>query len=90
MESSIKMHKTYLITGKSCSNCDMLKKMLKLMRLTVDEEIDANSTTGSNYTRQAKARSIPVLVKVNGNGEVVDSLIGINHTDKRFREVCNG
>jgi len=83
------MHKTYLITGRNCSNCEMLKKMLKLMRLTVDSEIDANSDVGSNYTRQAKAQSIPVLVKVNGDGEVVDSLIGINHTDHQFREVCS-
>lgn len=84
------MTKVYLITGKSCSNCEMLKKMLKLMRLTVDEEIDAASEAGSNYVRQAKARSIPVIVKVNGDGQVLDSVIGVHHSDERFAEVCNG
>lgn len=82
------MTKTYLITGKNCSNCGMLKKMLNLMKLSVDGEIDAYSEEGSSYIGQVGARSIPVLVKVDDNGNVLDSLVGISHGDIRFKEVC--
>lgn len=84
------MNKTYLITGRNCSNCDMLKKMLKLMKLEVDGELDARESPGADYITQVGARSIPVLVKVNGNGEITDHLVGIAHGDNQFRRLCNG
>lgn len=84
------MNKVYLITGKNCPNCNMLKKMLKLMKLEYDAEVDAYGETGGNYIAQVRARSIPVLVRVDGNGEVTDHVIGIAHGDIRFKEVCNG
>jgi hypothetical protein len=68
----------------------MLKKMLKLMKLSVDEEIDAYGDQGGEYVAAVRARSIPVLVKVDSKGAIIDSLIGINHTDRQFAEVCNG
>jgi len=83
------MTKTYLITGESCSNCDMLKKMLNIMKLSVDGEINAHSKQGSEYISTVRARSIPVLVKVDDSGKVVGSVIGIHHTDHQFREVCS-
>ena len=86
----LKMTNVYLITGAKCSQCDTLKQMLKLMKLEVDKEIDAYSMEGSAFIGQVGARSIPVLLRVNGDGGVIDYVVGTSHSDKRFREVVNG
>ena len=84
------MTQVVLVGGRSCSNCVMLKKMLKLMRLEYDYEVDAECEMGMNIIEFSKARSIPVLARVSNSGKVQDFVIGLNHTDKRFKEICNG
>lgn len=82
------MNKVYLITGKNCPNCNMLKNMLKLMKLKYDEELDAREEPGASYVKQVGAQSIPILIRVDGNGEIKDHVIGVAHGDIRFKEIC--
>lgn len=88
MGFSVRMSEVVLVTGRNCSNCLMLKKMLKLMRLEYDYEVDADCEMGANIIEFTKARSIPVLARVSNSGKVQDYVIGLNHTDKRFKEIC--
>ena len=88
MGFSVRMSEVVLVTGRNCSNCEMLKKMLKLMRLEYDVTVDANSEQGLQIVNFTKARSIPVLARVSNSGKVKDFVIGLNHTDKRFKEIC--
>ena len=82
------MSEVVLVTGKSCTNCDMLKKMLKLMRLDYDRAVDSSEDEAAKIIEFTKARSIPVLARVSNTGKVQDYVIGLNHTDKRFKEIC--
>ena len=84
------MSEVVLVTGRNCSNCEMLKKMLKLMRLDYDRAVDSSEDEAVKIIEFTKARSIPVLARVSNSGKVKDYVIGLNHTDKRFREICNG
>jgi glutaredoxin len=84
------MSEVVLVTGRNCSNCLMLKKMLKLMRLEYDRTVDSSEDEAAKIIEFTKARSIPVLARVSNTGKVKDFVIGLNHTDKRFSEVCNG
>lgn len=90
MGFSVRMSEVVLVTGRNCSNCEMLKKMLKLMRLDYDRTVDSSEDEAAKIIEFTKARSIPVLARVSNTGKVKDFVIGLNHTDKRFSEVCNG
>ena len=82
------MSEVVLVTGRNCSNCEMLKKMLKLMRLDYDRAVDSSEDEAAKIIEFTKARSIPVLARVSNTGKVQDYVIGLNHTDKRFKEIC--
>ena len=80
---------TFMITGSNCPNCNMLKMMIKHMKLPEPEQIEADSQLGKRYLVAVNARSIPVLVRIKDD-EIADSLVGVHHSYDKIRGMFDG
>lgn len=79
-----------MLTGKSCSNCEMLKKVLKHLKIDDKVEyVDVEGEKGSILLSELGLRSIPVLVRLD-DGKPVGTLVGLNFNDKKLVDFVNG
>jgi len=75
-----------MLTGSNCPACTMLKNRFEAIGLGhVYSQLDIESEEGTNLARAQGIRSIPVLVKFEGDS-VVDTLTGASHTIPKYKE----
>lgn len=79
------MSEVIVLTGKNCPNCDMLKQMLDWWH-TEYRTVDVQTDEGAALLSQTNARSVPILMRVEGI-EVKKYVVGIANRDEQFQAV---
>jgi thioredoxin-like negative regulator of GroEL len=60
-----------------CQPCKSLTGILEKYGITNYEEIDICSEEGSLLTSKYRVRSVPTLIKLDNEGNVLDTLVGV-------------
>lgn len=85
------MSNVYMVTGKNCPNCDMLKMILNHMKLPKPEIVDVETPVGREIIKQTGARAIPVLANVgaNADGETIVNryIVGSHNSDEKVKAI---
>jgi len=71
-----------MLSGSSCSACNMLKKRLEAEGLVDYEVLDIEEDEGMNLAKSLGLRHIPVLVNIDVKG----TLTGASHNMKTYKE----
>jgi glutaredoxin len=68
--------KQILATSKTCGPCQVLKKQIEKLNLTVETK-DYSNPSDIPWFREKSIRTVPVLVIENDEGHILETVSGI-------------
>ena len=80
------MSEVVIVTGPSCPNCTMLKKIIEHLKLPAPREVEAIQPEGIKILAQTGVRSIPVLARMDGE-DVAEWLVGSHNPDAKVKSI---